>query len=118
MQTFESQREIEPATARLFATTHWSVVRAAGAEEPEAARLGLEELCQAYWYPVYVYVRRRGYGPHEAKDLTQEFFAQVFAKRHLRLADPASTTVKHRSISPAQHPEFAKPIKRISPELR
>src|SRR5262249_21268234 len=41
----------------------------------------------AYWYPIYVYVRRKGHGPEDARDLTQEFFAQIISKHHLRLAD-------------------------------
>ena len=44
-------------------------------------------LCMAYWYPIYVYVRRKGYGPEDAQDLTQGFFAQLIAKNQLRLAD-------------------------------
>ncbi len=72
---------------RLFATTHWSVVLAAGQGESEPARRALETLCRAYWYPIYVYVRRKSYGPEEAEDLTQEFFAQLIAKEHLKLAD-------------------------------
>jgi RNA polymerase sigma-70 factor (ECF subfamily) len=47
----------------------------------------LETLCRAYWYPIYVYVRRKGHGPDDAQDLTQEFFSQLIAKEHLRLAD-------------------------------
>ena len=74
-------------TGRVFATTHWSVVLAAGEAQSEPAQSALETLCRAYWYPVYVYVRRKGYGPDEAQDLTQEFFAQLIAKEHLRLAD-------------------------------
>ncbi len=50
-------------------------------------RRALETLCRAYWYPIYVYVRRKGYRPDEAQDLTQEFFAQIIAKERLRLAD-------------------------------
>jgi RNA polymerase sigma-70 factor (ECF subfamily) len=70
-----------------FATTHWSVVLAAGnLESPEAA-LALERLCRLYWYPLYAYVRRRGYSPHDAEDLTQEFFARLLAKNSLALAD-------------------------------
>jgi len=72
---------------RIFATTHWSVVLAAGEGDSPPAHRALETLCGAYWYPIYVYVRRKGYGPDEAQDLTQEFFAQVIAKEHLRLAD-------------------------------
>ena len=47
----------------------------------------LETLCRAYWYPVYAYVRRKGYQSEEAQDLTQEFFAQLIARGHFRLAD-------------------------------
>ena len=45
-------------------------------------------MCCAYWYPVYAYVRRKGYQPEEAQDLTQDFFSQLIAKDHFRLADP------------------------------
>jgi RNA polymerase sigma-70 factor (ECF subfamily) len=72
---------------RVFATTHWSVVQAAGEGDSATARQALETLCRAYWYPIYVYVRRKGHGPDDAQDLTQEFFAQLIAKEHLRLAD-------------------------------
>jgi RNA polymerase sigma-70 factor (ECF subfamily) len=47
----------------------------------------LETLCRAYWYPVYAYVRRKGYQTEEAQDLTQEFFTQLITKAHFRLAD-------------------------------
>lgn len=41
-----------------------------------------------YWYPLYVYVRGQGQSPHDAQDLTQEFFARLLEKKYLRLADP------------------------------
>src|SRR5258708_5330338 len=83
----DSGRETERATPGVFATTHWSVVAAAGQDESVPAQNALETLCRAYWYPIYVYVRRKGYGPDDAQDLTQEFFAQLISKQHLRLAD-------------------------------
>src|SRR2546428_10641538 len=83
---FKSGREPEAGTARVFATTHWSVVLAAGQGESAPAQRALETLCRGYWYPIYVYVRRKGYGSDDAQDLTQEFFAQLIAKEHLRLA--------------------------------
>jgi RNA polymerase sigma-70 factor (ECF subfamily) len=83
----KSEQECAPAGPRIFATTHWSVVLAAGENDSVPARRALEALCQAYWYPIYVYVRRKGHGPEDAQDLTQEFFAQLIAKEHLRLAD-------------------------------
>jgi RNA polymerase sigma-70 factor (ECF subfamily) len=87
MRISEPDQEFEAAVPRIFETTQWSVVLAAGAGGSETSRRALEELCDAYWYPIYFYVRRRGYGPDDAQDLTQEFFAQLIAKEHLRLAD-------------------------------
>src|SRR6185503_4836066 len=83
----EPAQESDATSARVFATTHWSVVLAAGQGDSPQAHRALETLCRGYWYPIYVYVRRKGYGPDEAQDLTQEFFAQLIAKEHLRLAD-------------------------------
>ena len=60
-----------------FVTTHWSVVVTAGRRDTTRANIALEKLCQAYWYPLYVYVRRRGHTADEAQDLTQEFFARL-----------------------------------------
>src|SRR5690349_9303705 len=58
---------------RVFPNTRWSVVLAARQASPEAAA-ALETICQAYWQPLYAYVRRSGKSPHDAQDLTQEFF--------------------------------------------
>ena len=73
---------------RWFATTHWSVVRNAADSLSPQSDHALENLCRAYWYPLYAYVRRRGYDPDTAKELTQEFFAQLLARRLLHAADP------------------------------
>jgi RNA polymerase sigma-70 factor (ECF subfamily) len=74
---------------RDFRATHWSVVLAAGdTQSPESAR-ALETLCQAYWYPLYAFVRRRGYDAHEAEDLTQSFFTYVLEKKALGRVDPS-----------------------------
>lgn len=60
-----------------FTRTHWSVVLSAkGADSPERQR-ALDLLCQSYWPPIYAYIRQRGYGPQDAQDLTQEFFARL-----------------------------------------
>jgi RNA polymerase sigma-70 factor (ECF subfamily) len=72
----------------VFATTRWSMVLAAGHSSVPGAQEALEKLCRAYWYPLYVYVRRQGQSPHDAQDLTQEFFARLLEKKYLRLADP------------------------------
>lgn len=60
----------------------------AGAGDAPAARPALETLCRTYWYPLYAYVRRRGYSPEDAQDLTQEFFARLLQRGSLASADP------------------------------
>jgi RNA polymerase sigma factor (sigma-70 family) len=72
---------------RLFPATHWSVVLAArGGDEADSLR-ALEDLCRAYWYPLYAFLRRQGHSPPDAQDLTQGFFARLLEKRYLDAAD-------------------------------
>ncbi len=73
--------------AQLFATTHWSAILMAGGDSSPVARRALEQLCHAYWYPLYAYVRRQGHNVEDAQDLTQEFFARLLEHKYLRLAD-------------------------------
>src|SRR6266487_4970685 len=68
--------------AVAFTTTHWSVVLTAQGESP-AADEALEKLCRTYWWPLYGFVRRNGYRPEEAQDLTQGFFALLLERRDL-----------------------------------
>jgi RNA polymerase sigma-70 factor (ECF subfamily) len=75
--------------AGRFATTHWSVVLAAGRETPSEARDALASLCEAYWYPLYAFVRQRGFNSNDAQDLTQAFFTRLLEKRSLAAVDPA-----------------------------
>ena len=67
----------------IFATTHWTVVVAAGGRATAQAELALEELCRTYWYPLYAYVRHRGYSKPDAEDLTQGFFAAFLRRNYL-----------------------------------
>jgi RNA polymerase sigma-70 factor (ECF subfamily) len=70
-----------------FDTTHWSVVVSArDSSSPEAAS-AMERLCRTYWYPLYVFVRRKGYNHEDASDLTQAFFAKFLEKRYLKSVD-------------------------------
>lgn len=73
-----------------FLTTRWSLVlRAAGDEtETEDSRAALESLCQAYWHPLYFFVRRQGHDPEAAADLTQDFFAVLLRRDLLTRASP------------------------------
>jgi RNA polymerase sigma factor (sigma-70 family) len=77
-----------PAGAQLrgpghFATTHWSVVLAAAQTQSPEAEGALEALCRQYWYPLYAWLRRKGHSPHEAEDLTQEFFSRRIVTKYI-----------------------------------
>ena len=82
----EDAADLSAAKAQWFTTTHWSVVLAAGEESASQANAALEQLCRTYWPPLYAYVRRRGYSPHDAQDLTQGFFAVMLEKNYVGLA--------------------------------
>ena len=71
-----------------FATTHWSLVLAAGDREKPEASDALAQLCEIYWYPLYAYVRRRVGDVHEAQDFTQAFFARLIDERSFEAAEP------------------------------
>jgi RNA polymerase sigma factor (sigma-70 family) len=72
--------------AEWFQTTHWSVVL--GARSDAAGRdEALEKLCRVYWPAIYTFVRRRGYFPAEAEDLTQGFFESILGKGSIEKAD-------------------------------
>lgn len=74
---------------RHFATTHWSLVGAAKPNEASQtrAREAIEELCRTYWYPLYAFVRSRGYSAADAQDLTQAFFLRIIETDGLASAD-------------------------------
>lgn len=73
---------------RAFQTTRWTLVARASGSEGEPARAALEELCAAYWYPLYAYLRRKGNTADEAADLVQGFFAALIEKGYVGQADP------------------------------
>jgi RNA polymerase sigma factor (sigma-70 family) len=75
------------ANRKAFATTHWSVVLAAGEKGSAEAAAALAELCRAYWYPLYAYLRRKCYDRDAAQDLTQEFFTRFLERNSFGLAD-------------------------------
>lgn len=73
-----------------FASTRWTVVRQAADSQTASqhALSALSELCQIYWRPVYLFLRRHGFAQHDAQDLTQGFFAQLIENRAYASADP------------------------------
>jgi len=73
--------------AAWFGTTHWTVVLSAREKRLPQAAQALEILCQTYWFPLYAYIRRRGYPAPEAQDLTQEFLSRLLATDGLASVD-------------------------------
>lgn len=80
----------------FFATTQWTIVLRAGHSDTTRAQEALAQLCRTYWYPLYAYVRRRGYSPEDAEDLTQGFFARLLELNSL--ADVGREKGKFRSF--------------------
>jgi len=80
-----------PSTVRdsLFGSTRWTLVRQAADSQTssEHALVALSELCQIYWRPVYLFLRRQGIPQHDAQDLTQSFFADLIENRAYARAD-------------------------------
>ena len=86
-----------------FATTHWSVVLSAGNIQASQASEALEKLCRTYWPPLYNYVRHQGYGPEDAQDLTQAFFAKLLEKNFWARADPQKGRFRSFLLTALRH---------------
>ena len=104
MPTSSSQtHDSTPATAGQFVPTRWSVVLAAGRSDTTHARAALEKLCGTYWPPIYAFVRRQGHKPHDAQDLTQEFFARLLEKNYLADVDRAKGKFRSFLLASLKH---------------
>lgn len=84
----DEDRSTAQERGQQFADTRWSVILLAGQDSSTKAGRALEELCRIYWMPVYAFVRRAGHSPHDAQDLTQEFFARLLKNKWYQAADP------------------------------
>jgi len=91
------------STAPNFALTRWSIVLAAADIDSINARDALENLCRAYWPPLYAFVRRQGYGPADAQDLTQEFFWRLLQKNYLGAVDPSKGRFRSFLLASMKH---------------
>jgi RNA polymerase sigma-70 factor (ECF subfamily) len=76
-----------PPQGSRFPPTRWSLVVSTQDEDSPAAERALAELCEMYWFPLYGFVRGRGYSSQDAEDLTQEFFRRVIEKNYFLTAD-------------------------------
>ena len=95
----------DPPGPRQFVTTHWSLVGAVkpGEASQTRAREALDVLCRAYWYPLYAFVRSRGYSAHDAQDLTQAFFARIIETGGLAAADRARGRFRSYLLGAMKH---------------
>src|SRR6266446_6734675 len=104
MDRSDSQAGLEGAPGGgAFSTTHWSVVLEAGQQDSPATAEALERLCRTYWYPLYVFIRRKGHSPPDAQDLTQEFLALFLEKKYVSLADQSRGKFRTFLIRSLEH---------------
>src|SRR5206468_4746817 len=94
-----------PTRDSSFASTRWTVVRQAADSQTASqhALSALSELCQIYWRPVYVFLRRQGIAQHDAQDLTQGFFANLIESRTYARADPTKGRFRSFLLGTLKH---------------
>ena len=85
-----------------FAATRWTLVLRARGESPEA-RAALGELCEAYWAPVFRFLRHEGRDEDTARELTQEFFARLLARRGFDTAEPGRGRFRSFLLGAVKH---------------
>lgn len=83
----QSSLDSRSGASPKFQPTQWTLVRRAGFNSAQSED-ALEKLCRTYWYPIYAFIRRNGRAPHDAQDLTQEFFARFLEAKSVSRADP------------------------------
>jgi RNA polymerase sigma factor (sigma-70 family) len=71
-----------------FMSTHWSAVLLSAQSQAPGSDNAREEFCDLYWYPLYAFIRRRGYNADDARDLTQGFFLFILNRKALQRATP------------------------------
>ncbi len=92
--------EAKPAAG--FVSTQWSLVLGARSDSGQR-REALEQLCAAYWLPIYGYLRRRGHAGPDAEDLTQGFFLYLLEGDFLDRPDPAKGRFRGYLIGAMRH---------------
>jgi RNA polymerase sigma factor (sigma-70 family) len=97
------QDELVPPSPQRFLTTRWSMVLAARDREGTEAGQALAALCDAYWYPLYAFVRRRGHDPESAQDLVQGFFTRLLEKDGLASVDRAKGKFRSFLLASCTH---------------
>jgi RNA polymerase sigma factor (sigma-70 family) len=113
----KSEHSSPQVEAGGFRTTRWSVVLLSAQSQAPGSKAALEELCSAYWYPLYAFVRYRGHSPQDAQDLTQGFFLHLFEHKALTHVDPLKGKFRSFMIASlqnylSQQRELARRLKR------
>ena len=91
------------ARPRGFATTRWSLIQQANQGNEAPARAPMEELCQAYWLPVYAFMRRQTRDVHEAQDWTQGFLASLLSRDSFAQLSPEHGRFRSFLLAAARH---------------
>jgi RNA polymerase sigma-70 factor (ECF subfamily) len=86
-----------------FDTTDWGLIEAARGHDSMPAQRALADLCASYWYPLYAYIRRRGYPADRAQDLTQGFFESLLRHDFLRTVGPEKGRFRSYLLAACQH---------------
>lgn len=97
------REQMPPAAAGEFHTTCWNTVLLSAQSQAPASKAALAELCSVYWYPIYAFVRRQGYNPEQAKDLTQGFFLHLLERKALRRVSPFKGRFRSFLIASLRH---------------
>ena len=87
-QLVERDNSLPRSPTGRFRATLWSVVLLSAQSQAPGSEAALAEFCRLYWYPIYAFVRYRGYPPHDAQDLTQSFFLHLLEHKALTHVDP------------------------------
>src|SRR6266478_5957900 len=112
-----AQPEHTAPPAGCFASTHWSIVVEAGKADSPQASAAMEQLCRTYWYPLYAYLRRRGYSAEDAQDLTQEFLMRLLRDHFFSRADRSKGKFRAFLLGALEH-FLAKEWRRAHQEKR
>jgi RNA polymerase sigma factor (sigma-70 family) len=73
--------------ANQFQSTRWSVVLVSARSQAPGSKEAFADVCKLYWYPLYAFIRHRGYSPEDAEDLVQGFFLRLVEHKTLRRVD-------------------------------
>jgi RNA polymerase sigma factor (sigma-70 family) len=86
-----------------FPTTSWSLIVASAGHLDAQSKQALATLCERYWYPLYAFIRGRGYEAEKARDLTQDFFVRLLEKNYVRQVDPRRGRFRAFLLTAAKH---------------